>query len=148
MVIAVAALISRVESSDNQYAQRFEKLHLGVSKPSVISRIIAAHRGNISRGTADVYASMSHGFYQIMGFELYGDKIGYSFPIWNFLNNPAEQLVIFNRFLILDGLQMFTVNDLKNDTTKREHFARCYNGPGNVADYCARLLAAISKMEK
>lgn len=150
MVLAVADIIGRIESGGNQYAQRFEKLHLGVTKPSVITRIINSHGGlaKISRSTADCYASMSHGAYQLMGFNLYGDKIGCARPLWEFMNDKALQRETFERYLILWGLQMFSVSDLKHDTAKREHFAREYNGPNNIPDYSARIIAAIAALEK
>lgn len=150
MELAVADVISRIESDNNQYAQRFEKLHLGVTKPSVLTRIINAHGGpgRISRNTADCYASMSHGMFQLMGFNLYGDKLGHTKPLWSFMNDKALQRETFERYRILWGLQMFTVSDLKYDSVKREHFAREYNGPNNVADYGAKILVAIAALEK
>lgn len=142
----IAAVIARVESAGNQYAQRFEKLHLGVTSQSTLKRIVATHHGRISSNTADVYASMSHGLYQIMGFELWGPVMLYPKTLWEFLTSPDEQNAALAKFLELDGFKKLTVDDLRMQGT-RDHFAHLYNGPNNVAEYSARILKAITDLD-
>lgn len=149
MAIDIADVIASIESSGNQFAQRFEKLHQGTTRASVINNIIAAHGGpgKLSDATADIYAACSHGLFQIMGYMLYGPTIDYHKPLWVFLTQASEQKAVFNKFLMLDNLDKLTIDDLKNDHVKRDHFAALYNGPGDIADYSAKMLATITQLE-
>lgn len=142
----LAKVIALVESNNNQFAQRFERLHLGATNPGTIARIIKAHDNKISMATADVYAAMSHGLFQLMGFQLYGPVLKYTKPLWTFLNSRDEQLAALQLYLTADNLQTLTAEDLKQQAT-RDHFALCYNGPGNVAAYSVRLLSAVGALE-
>jgi hypothetical protein len=141
----LATVIAQVESSGNQYAQRFEKLHLGATRSSIIVRTMA-HNG-CSLATADVYCAMSHGLFQIMGYMLYGDAIAYDKSLWTFMTDRNEQVAVFNKFLKLDLLDEFNVEDFANDKKART-FASLYNGPNNTDEYIARIRAAIIALTK
>lgn len=142
----LADVVAQVESNGNQYAQRFERLHLGASLPPLLSRIVAANR--CSQATADVYAAMSHGLFQIMGFRLYGDSnrdprnLDYNGSISKYLASPSVQRESFEKYCRQNHI-LFSVGDLIQDAAKRSRFAELYNGPANVSEYSSRLLAAI-----
>lgn len=145
----LADVIERIESSGNQYAQRFERLHLGVSKPALLAAIQAANRCSIA--TADVFASMSHGLYQLMGFRLYGDpkethkNFGYRGGIVAFLNDRTLQRSLFTGYVVAAGVN-FSIAELISDPAKRAKFAEEYNGPGAIADYSQKILSAIRSL--
>lgn len=146
----LADVIAMIESGGNQYAQRFERAHLG-EHAELISIIGPANR--ISIATADVYAAMSHGLFQIMGFRLYGDKsasprnLGYAGSLWKFLTDADLQREYFALYCARTKID-FTVDQLRADETRRALFAREYNGPGNVAAYSKKLLDTIERMSR
>src|SRR5258707_128223 len=127
----LADVIARIESSGNQWAQRFERLHLGASGPTLLSRIVAANK--CSDATADVYASMSHGLFQLMGFRLYGDpardtrNLGYAGSVWGFLADANLQRQFFTTYCERNGIAI-SVGDLIRDAAARARFATIYNG--------------------
>lgn len=141
----VADIISRIESSGDQYAQRFERLHLGVSSPALLAVIMAANK--CSQGTADVYAAMSHGLFQLMGFRLYGDQtrdkrnVGYRGRLIDYLMDADLQRKMFAQYCRAAAID-FTPSDLAGNAALREKFALEYNGPADVADYADRIRAA------
>lgn len=142
----LADVISQVESNGNQFLQRFERLHLGASGPALLGRIMSANR--CSQPTADVYASMSHGLFQIMGFRLYGDaardrrNLEYGGSVAQYLASVPAQKNSFEKYCRQNGIH-FTVGELIQDAVKRARFAEIYNGPRDVALYSSRILAAI-----
>lgn len=144
--MTLADVIARVESDGNQYAQRFERLHLGVSGSALLNRIATINR--CSNATADVYASLSHGLFQIMGFRLYGDRtkdsrnIGYEKSLGVFMNSPEEQTTVFMDYARRAEI-LFTPDELLTEPVKLARFAERYNGPANVVEYSQRVLGAI-----
>ena len=142
----LADVIAQLESNGNQYAQRFERLHLGASSRGLLARIATANK--CSSATADVFAAMSHGLYQIMGFRLYGDpstnkkNLGYTGSIASFLAQPTTQKILFYRYCEQSEI-LFSIDELITDAVKRAKFAEVYNGPENVSAYSTRILAAI-----
>lgn len=142
----LADVIAKVESGGNQWAQRFERLHLGASSPQLLARISSANK--CSQATADVYAAMSHGLFQLMGFRLYGDpqrdrrNLNYSGTVAAFMNSAELQREYFRKYCDQNGI-LFTVDDLIRDAVKRSKFAEVYNGPANIPNYSTQILAAI-----
>lgn len=142
----LADVIAKVESNGNQFAQRFERLHLGASPSPLLGRIANANK--CSTATADVYAAMSHGYFQLMGFRLYGEpsrdprNVGYTGSVAAFLNDAGKQRELFRRYCEQNKIA-FTVGEIISDPVKRSRFASIYNGPANVAEYSTRILAAI-----
>src|SRR5690349_1074040 len=114
----LADVVAKVESGGNQFAQRFERLHLGATNQGTIARIMVAHDRKISAGTADVYAAMSHGLFQIMGFELWGPLIAYDRPLWQFMNSADDQKMILGKFLALDHMGELTADSLQDQSTR------------------------------
>lgn len=147
----LADIIAHIESNNNQYAQRFEKLHLGASSPTLLSNIVKAHGGQLSLNTADVYAAMSHGLFQIMGFRLWGDasrdtrNLSYKGTLWDFLINTDLQRSLFQSYCEQNAIA-FRPEQLE-ETVVRENFATIYNGPGNVEVYADRIAVALHALK-
>lgn len=142
----IADVIAQVETGQKQYAQRFEQLHYKVSNPGLVARVVRVN--DVSLNTADVYLAMSHGLFQIMGYELYGDKIAYQKPLWEFMISIAEQRAVFWKFLALDHLDHYTADTLRDDPAGRGIFARLYNGPANIPEYSQRIVDSIAFLDK
>ncbi len=76
-----------------------------------------------------------------MGFNLYDkDLCDYRSSIVDFLYSKVAQCAALSKFLKAD-LIGYEPRELL-DPVKRAHFAEKYNGPGNVTDYSAKILAA------
>jgi hypothetical protein len=142
--ISIATIIAHVESGGNKYAMRYEpSTHNQIeNNPKhwqlIVNKIQKANTCSLE--TARAIAATSFGKYQVMGFNLYQN---YRLPVGAFFNSDADQDAAFAHFLISSNLENYTVADLK-DKTKRDHFARIYNGPGNVADYSLKLLDVLT----
>jgi len=143
----LASVIAQIESGNNPHAMRFEPLVFQSPFParpaaerSLITKIEAIH--GCSLATAEMIYSTSWGAYQIMGMTLY--DLGYAKPIMDFMTSPDDQLAMFNTFCTRRGIA-FTVDQLRDDSAAREKFASRYNGPGNIADYSARIAAEIAR---
>lgn len=137
---ALADLIARIESSRNSHAIRFErKTFARITNQGytpVLSTIQAIH--HCSSDTARVLYSMSFGFYQIMGFNLWGRALQYDKDAFSFIDSPADQKTMFFKFL--DSIhQNITVDSLR-DETSRNAFAIAYNGSTAYADKIIDLL--------
>ena len=96
----IADVIAHIESSGIQWVQRFEPVQYKASSSGLRAKV--ARFNNCSLPTADVYCAMSHGLYQIMGFNLYGAALNYQKSVFEFLNSPADQLAMFNAYLRAD----------------------------------------------
>jgi|SRR5579859_1709931 len=142
---SLASAVAQVESAGFPYAMRFEmglfEAGYGAGKPE-ISVIMGAHKCNMV--TARTIYCTSYGLFQIMGFNLYG-PLGWTNAVAPFMFDPEQQLAMFNKFCSLNGVdpQTFDWSD-----AAVEDFARKYNGPGNVADYSAKLKAAYANLPK
>jgi hypothetical protein len=94
-------IIKTVESSNNQYAFRFEeKLYfLHRASKTNLSKILKRIRmiNQCSNDTAIAICSTSWGLYQILGINIYG-VCGYDKSIINFLKNVEDQEKVFKIF--------------------------------------------------
>ena len=80
---------------------------------------------------------MSWGLYQIMGDNLVGMGLDIS-PI-EYCSNQDMQFKFFWRYCSNENIA-FTLDEVLQDRTKREKFAKLYNGPGNYVNYAQRML--------
>lgn len=138
-------LISRVESNDNPYAQRFEPAVANRSHSDAMLRAIkVAHDDNhCNWTTANIIASTSYGRYQIMGFNLYG-TLGVTQPVIQWAADPAAQDAAFTKYCSLGGYNADAEVPL-DDTAWLLKWAAYYNGPGDPAAYVQRLREEASK---
>lgn len=124
MTLTISKLVSQIESNNVPYAMRFEPGWRHDS--NIISAVRQAHApAYMNTTTAKNIMSTSYGLYQIMGENIY--RLGYKKPINEFMNNPSEQLDIFNKFLVWRGIN-YTVEEIFSDRAKMEKFAKRYNG--------------------
>lgn len=133
-ILDLAGLIAQVESDGNQYAVRFEPAYNAHQNDIIIMENLA----KCNYSTAKILCSMSWGSYQIMGDNLI--HLGLSISPFEYLESPAIQREFFDAYCMADHLDM-TLNDVLGNPEKRMLFARLYNGPGNVPEYCNRILA-------
>jgi N-acetylmuramidase-like protein len=135
---ALLAVLSRVESSDNQYAMRFEPAVFGRA-PNFQLRSLVQKCNHCSQATAQMIYSTSWGQYQIMGFNIYTYFRG---SIWEWMNEPDQQKITLCRFLDENGVIDYTLDTLMSNVERRMKFIRIYNGPGAMEDYWALMLKA------
>lgn len=141
----LCAIIRRDESNDNPFAMRFERRTFnnvtndGRITP-VLARIMTIH--HCSQDTARVIYSTSWGAFQLMGFNLYNSKFGYSGTVASFLNDTDAQEDMYALFLQDDGIN-WVWDDLKNDETKLAQFAVKYNGS---TDYVTAMQQAAKEL--
>jgi hypothetical protein len=143
---SVANIVALVESDNNKFAVRFE--------PGVYAHICANERmyqhlvnkcsiaNKCTHETSQVILSTSYGKYQDMGFNIYSIYVS---PIGSFMASDEDQDALFGHFLSTSQLEDVTPEDLLMRTPKGDNFAKRYNGPGDVANYGAKLQkAAVS----
>ena len=143
MMNKLAAVVSQVESAGFPYAQRYEPgVFAGFAiAPAAIS---AAATGNhCSAVTARVLCSISFGLFQIMGFNLYG-FLGWKQSVATFLYDTEQQLSTFADFCQHSGVNPATFDF--TDEAQLEHFARVYNGPGDIPNYVSKMKAALAAL--
>lgn len=139
----ISQVIARIESSNDQFAIRFEPMvYKRINKLPILDRIKKIH--HCSEDTADMIYSCSFGDYQIMGFNLYG-KLGYSGTIFDFIESIEGQVHFFSMFLSSIG---FPSGPDFDDQASLEKFARTYNGPGNVGVYVSALTNAYNDIQE
>jgi hypothetical protein len=141
----LCAIIRRDESNDNPFALRFErKVFNNVTNDGkitpVLARIMEIH--HCSGDTARMIYSTSWGAFQIMGFNLYNSRFGYTGTIASFLNDTDAQGDLYALFLQEDGIN-WKWNDIKSDETKLAQFAIKYNGS---TDYVANMQQAAKEL--
>ena len=144
-------VIARIESSNWQAALRFEPTiyakfsNVAYSQVHVDQINAIAKINRCSRQTAEVIFSTSWGATQIMGFNLYG-VCDWKAPFISFLNDETAQRVCFNAFCANQKL-LFSPQQLADDWTKRELFAKRYNGSINyLGPLCDALRATGFKV--
>lgn len=140
-VPTLADVIARVEADAFLEAIRFEPYVYAnhYFTGAMIAQCRAANHCNIA--TARVLLSMSYGEFQIMGFNLYdAATCNYKLAIGDYLTSKLAQCKALQAFLESDHIAYSAQEML--DPNKRQHFAEKYNGPGNVAEYSAKILTA------
>lgn len=141
----LSAVISRIESDDNDAAMRFEP-HIYVrasqDRGPYESALKAAQRANrCSRLTACMILATSWGRFQIMGFNIYGKcKFANSVLICADVLTSSNLLARF-----FDGSPFKSDENVKIwDNERIRKFAAFYNGKGNVDEYSSRMSQVIS----
>ena len=129
----LADLIAEVESSNNQYAVRFEPAY----HPDPAHVRTMAQECGVSFMTAETLCAMSFGLFQIMGDELV--SLGLRISPIQLCCMPQTQENYFNAYCERAKIN-FSLQDVISDETKRMQFARAYNGPGNPEAYATRML--------
>ena len=140
-LLTIANILSEVESSHNPLAIRFEPgVFQRIPEHVTIDKIAQIHRCNSA--TARIIYCMSYGYYQIMGFNLYGSVINYNKNIFDFCMDSGLQQLYLSRFLSSIGYP--DGPDFDNPTDLLE-FATRYNGPENPESYKNALLIAYNR---
>lgn len=139
MITTLSGLIAAAESSNNQWAVRYEPAHVPVSN-FVMSMM---HAAQCNLATAEILCKCSWGLYQIMGDELISRGMAIS-PIDYCSDIPMQNLML-GKVLIEKKISTYTLSDILNDPTKRATFARLYNGPGAVDQYAEYLVDTYKK---
>jgi hypothetical protein len=131
-LLTLADLIAQVESNGNPLAVRFESDH----NPATHFIVAMMQSAACSYNTAKILCSMSWGKFQIMGDELM--SLGLTVSPLALVHDDDMQVDFFNRYCLSDHLTL-TLADILTDASKRQLFARLYNGPGNVGAYVLRI---------
>jgi hypothetical protein len=117
----IIEIIKAVESSNNQFAFRFEEALYFQHRlmKSNLGKILKRVRmlNQCSNDTALMIVSTSWGFFQLLGIDIYG-MCGYDKNIMDFLHNKDDQEAIFNKFCVIQRIDLANVeNELKNITS-------------------------------
>ena len=67
--------------------------------------------------------------------------------VFAYVADPKLERLAFDAFLIRKEIG-FALQDIIDDETKRAKFIAAYNGPAGVADYWARMQAAIARQSQ
>jgi len=144
MIVDLAAVVAQVESGGDLHAIRFEPaVYQRTSHGPLATLINIKTMNRCSDGTAAMIYSTSWGRFQVMGFNLYG-PLGLMRGVVDYLNDADLQAQSFQRFCEFNRCQLAPA-DLDN-VGRLSAFAALYNGPGNVADYVSRLIAARDRL--
>jgi hypothetical protein len=142
---ALAKVIAQVESGGFPYAMRFESGLFGNpdrwATPAILGAAQKANHCNLT--TARMIAYTSYGLFQIMGFNCYG-MLGLTIPVATFLWDTEQQLAAFTAFCQHNGVNPATFDF--SDEAALEHFARAYNGPGDIPNYVQKMKAAYAAL--
>lgn len=141
----LAKVIAQVESGGFPYALRFESRTYGQGSPYFTTAgLEAAEQGNHCNAvTGRAICSTSYGLFQIMGFNLYG-MLGWKQSVATFLFDSEQQLASFTLFCTKNSINPGSFDF--TDEAALEHFARVYNGPGDVPNYVAKMKAAYAAL--
>jgi hypothetical protein len=142
----LSKVIATIESGPFPYAMRFENSlwdHPAQMPSASIRPAMVANRCNAV--TAQMICATSWGLFQIMGFNLYG-SLGLTIAVGPYLFDTEQQVFAFNKFVRLNGFD--AANFDFTDEALIERFARSYNGPGDVANYAAKMKAAYAALPK
>lgn len=140
----LAKVIATVESGGFPYALRFEDAvyhRPPIWGQATISACLQANK--CSGTTGRMILSTSFGLFQIMGFNLYG-MLALKIPVATFLFDAEQQLASFAAYCKANGITPEAF-DFTNEVAL-EHFARVYNGPGDIANYVAKMRAAYAAL--
>lgn len=136
-----------VESSDNDYAMRFEPASYA-SNPQWIEgqESAIAHFNDCSDETARMIACTSWGRFQILGANIYA--LGHTSSIINWINGSTRndgdlQDNTYRKFIQPKGFQPFE-NCATWADSRFNAYAGFYNGPGNIPAYITLMKRVIS----
>jgi hypothetical protein len=145
---ALWKVISKVESSDNQFAIRFEPTTFQAKPIWILGTLpkIAAHHPGASQDTLLMIACTSWGYYQILGANIWAN--GYVGNFHDFLTDDMDQgsdlsfqEEAFEVFIKPHGYVMDEDCDTWNEQ-RYLMFATFYNGPGEPQLYATAMQTA------
>lgn len=144
----LAVVIKHIESDNNMDAMRFESgtfraCQNGNYRPSVTN---AQKANNCSLTTSHMICATSWGQYQIMGFNIYADKSGFSGNIMGFMKSLERQDDMYARFLETNGLEDFSLDLILATQERLTQFITKYNGPGAIDEYSRRLILTARRL--
>lgn len=141
--LKIAHVLSLLESSIRKNAIRFEPVEFQrLCNPDIINKIASIH--HCTQATAKIVYCMSFGYYQIMGFNLYGNILDYQKSIFEFVDSPIDQFDMLSRFLKMIGFPEGP--DFDNPENMLE-FATRYNGSGDAPNYAKALRHSYDLIE-
>lgn len=132
-ISTTAQLIARIESNNNAHAMRYEPAF----RIDELTLTKARKYQKVTHATAGIILKTSWGKYQMMGYNIY--FLGYQSDIIDFCTNMSHQDKMFQEFLEYHNIN-YTLEELKTDETKRNHFAKVYNGSLSYADKILEVL--------
>lgn len=132
-ITTLSQLIAQAESSNNQFAFRFEPAY----HPNPAHVETLAKNCGITRISAEILCAASWGLYQIMGDNLVG--MGLSISPIQYCSSPDMQGLYFARY-IQNANCNYTLEQIIGDEATRLDFAKKYNGPGNPQAYANYLM--------
>ena len=141
--LSLATIIARVESTNNPNALRFEwltysgKMIQNNASIAILKTIARIH--DCSSDTAKMIYSTSWGFFQIMGFDLYGE-LGYQQPVASYFEDHDAQYAMFAKFVQSKNIN-YGVNELAGSRLTRVKFGTIYNGDGE--DYANSIESSL-----
>jgi hypothetical protein len=133
-LVTLPMVIAHVESGSNPHAVRFEpatyagKMILDAASMAILNRITEIH--DCSHETAKVLYSTSFGFFQIMGFDLYGE-LGYDQTVFTYCDDQEAQYALFAKFVQAHNIN-YGVSELAAHRLARTKFGTVYNGDGEA----------------
>lgn len=133
------SLIAQVESSNNQFAVRYESSYFGRVKNSDL----CSRRWNCTFTTARFLLSCSWGLYQIMGENLV--NLGLSESPIKYCNDRILQDAMFAQYCLVNHCD-YSLSDIINNESKRIDFAKKYNGVGNFENYSNLLMGVYNEL--
>lgn len=128
MIETISQLVAQTESNNKLYALRFEPAYHPLQ--ANVLKCVAANKP-MSYVTAEGICASSFGKYQIMLDNVY--QLGYAGTALDFWANSDIQETYFKKFIIWKGID-YSLAEIISDKTKREHFAKRYNGSIAYAD--------------
>lgn len=137
-ITTLSELIAQAESSNNQFAARFEPAYH--PNPENVKKL-AVDIG-CTYSTAEILCSISWGLFQIMGNNLV--EMGLSISPIQYCSSIPIQQMYFQKY-ITENHCAYTLDDILNDSAKRLDFAEKYNGPGMPHQYADYLIASYKK---
>lgn len=142
-VETLCSLIKSIESGGDMGAIRFErKVFNRITDKGTTPVLMAIQKANkCSSDTARLIYSTSWGGYQVMGFNLY-DRINIGVSIASYLKDYCLQDETFYQFIQMKNI-IYSIDELKNDQVKRDHFALTYNGS---TDYSIKIISHIKAL--
>lgn len=129
---SISLLVKLAESENNSVGIRYEPgFEKYVTQASINKCVAAAKPVTMSRATAKMVCMTSWGAHQIMGENLFA--LGLDMHIVNYVRAFDEQERMFANYCFSRKI-LYTIDEILTNKTKRENFARRYNGSVLYAD--------------
>ena len=143
--ITLIDVIAELESSNNQYALRFEsELMLITYNSEILNTIIKYNQ--CDEITAKMIYNTSWGLYQIMGFNLY--SMGLKTNVIAYCAEKSIQTIYFIQFLSENNIN-FKIQDMLQNNNLMASFIKTYNGNGTeqeFKDYKSKIIQIYNQL--